>query len=369
MKVLHILDTVNRAGAEILVLDICRNAADSGFDVAFAALGRGELEGEFANLPIPTFRFERKYPIDLRVVMGLRRVIKDQRVDIVHSHQAVDALHAYLATAGTGVKRVLTFHGHFSDRKNRTALRYLVPRVDANLVCSNGLRSWVDEQGIDTSGFKVVYNGVDRRRLDYDGPGLKEELGIPVDSTVFGMIAHFHPEPRKDQLTLCRAFANAARSVSDPHVVLAGKPVGKAGQHKLDQCRRVCIDAGVSDRVHVLGHRTDIPKLVSGIDIHVFSSLHEGLPIALMEAMLAERPTILSDIPPHVEVSNNGEFALLFETQDPDDLSGKMVQLASDHELRSRLAEKASIYAKEAFTIERHLCELRSVYEQILGAK
>jgi glycosyltransferase involved in cell wall biosynthesis len=366
MKVLHLLDSLYRAGAEMQALDICRNANANGLDMAFAALGGGALEEDFRNSGVEFIRLQRRFPIDPFVVNELRRFIRKNNIDIVHAHQAVDGLHAYLATVGTDVKRVLSFHGHFSDFKNRLAIKYLVPRMSANISCSNGLLPWLIDEGIDTSDFRVIYNGVDLKRLEYNGPSLRDELGISANSLIFGMVAHFHPAPRKDQITLCRAFVKFAAKERAAHLVIVGKPVGDEGQKKFEICQAVCREGGVIDRVHFLGQRDDLAKIVHGLDIYIFSSLHEGLPIALMEAMLSKKPTILSDIAPHLEVSHSGEYAMTFKTQDADDLTEKMLALASSSDLRTKLAESAYRYAVSTFSIETHIHSLKNLYSELL---
>ena len=369
MKILHVLDSLSRAGAEMLVLDVCRNAAANDLDLSFAALGGGPLERDFENSGVKYLRLQRRLPVDPFVVSSLRKFIKQNDIDVVHAHQAVDGLHAYLATLGTGVRRVLTYQGHFADQKNRSALRYLVPRVSANISCSKGLLTWIKEQGIDTTGFRVVYNGVDRKRLQYAGASLREELCVAPGATIFGMVAHFHPAPRKDQITLCKAFVRAAQQLPDAHLVVVGKAVGDQGLAKLERCKAICKAGSVTDRVHFLGQRDDLAKVTNGLDIHVFSSLHEGLPIALMEAMLTKKPLVLSDIEPHLEASNSGKYALMFRTQDDEDLAAKMLELAANEKLRFELADSAYRYAVETFSIETHISHLKEVYLELLAVK
>jgi glycosyltransferase involved in cell wall biosynthesis len=367
MKALHVLDSLYRAGAEMQALDVCRNAAANGLDMAFAALGGGALEEDFRNSGVEYIRLQRRLPVDPVIISKLRSFIRKKNIDIVHAHQAVDGLHAYLAASGTKAKTVMSYHGHFHDWKNRLTLRQLAPRVAANISCSKGLTPWIQEQGIDTSKFRMIYNGVDLKRLEYTGGSLREELDIPSDAIIFGMVAHFHPAPRKDQITLCKAFVQVAKELPESHLVIVGKPVGDEGLRKFQQCQTICREGGVRERVHFIGQRDDLAKIIHGLDIYVFSSLHEGLPIALMEALLSKKPTILSDIPPHLEVSNSGEFATTFRTQDAEDLAAKMLMLACDSRFLNDLTEKASEYARATFSIEAHIKNLKELYSEILA--
>ena len=139
MKVLHLLDTVNRGGAETLILDVCRNAAEFGIDLTFATTQGGELEEDFRASGADFVRLHRKFPVDFGAVFKLRKIIKQREIKIVHAHQAVDALHLFLATINLPVKRILTFHGFIADAKNRRTLHFLIPRMDANIFVSQRL--------------------------------------------------------------------------------------------------------------------------------------------------------------------------------------------------------------------------------------
>ena len=111
-------------------LDVCRNAAANGIDMSVAACGGGALERDFERVGIPYFRFQRRLPVDPALVLKLRSLIRRQHYDVVHAHQAVDGLHAYFASRGTGARCVLSYHGHFPDAKNRWAVNFLATRVD-----------------------------------------------------------------------------------------------------------------------------------------------------------------------------------------------------------------------------------------------
>lgn len=367
MKVLHILDTVERGGIEMLELDVCRNAARNGLDLIFAHCGGGSLAAEFAASGTPVHYLNRRLPLDPLLVLGLRRLIKDENVDIVHSHLAVAGVHGYLASLGTNAKNVFTFHGFYDSAKERHAASFLIPRMAKNIACSNGLLEWLrDEQAVDINrNFSVLYNGVDPKRLEYNGEDLRAELGLPAGSILFGMVANFYAAARKDQLTLCRAFADAANELPHAHLILVGS-VEAGAESKYQQCLALCREEGIVDRVHFLGRRGDMQKVLSSLDICVMSSLHEGLPIALIEAMLAKKACILSDIPPHIEASNNGDYAELFETKNAVQLAKKMVKLAKDGKLRAELAERAYLYATDQFSIDAHLRELSKLYASLI---
>lgn len=368
MKVLHFLDTLNRGGAETQVLDICRNAADFGLEVTFVTAQGGVMEKDFRRTDVDFYKLNRRFPVDLYLASQLRKIIKEQEIQIVHGYQPVEALHLHLAARGLKrVKRVLSFQGGMSpDWKNRRAVKFLIPRMDANIIVSRGLKKWhAEEDGFATGTFTVIYNGADARRLQPTGKSLRAELGLPADASLIGMIGNFYSEPRKDQLTVCRALPKVFAEIPNLHCVFAGK-IESGAEDKMADCLNFCIENKIIDRVHFLGGRSDVPDVLAALDLFVFSSVHEGLPVAMAEAMLAKVPLIVSDIEPLLEASADGEYAEVFPAGNAEVLSEKILKLFGDENLRDDLASRAFEYAKENFSIEAHLKNLKNLYQNLL---
>ena len=356
------MDSLNRGGAEIMALDLCRNARTNGLDLTFVATGGGDLEEDFRASGVEFLRLNRKVPVDLRLASQLRQIIAERKIDVVHSHQPVEALHLYLATRGSEVKRVLTLHGVYAGTKNALALRFVLPRMHARVLLGKGLAAWLAaEQGVDVGpDFIVINNGVDPRRLLVTGRKLRTELRLAEDAILCGMVANFYPDRRKDQLTVCQALPQLFERDPRAQFVFAGS--SSDAPDLLVECTSLCKQQNISHRVHFLGQRSDIPDVLNSLDLFVLSSRWEGSPISAMEAMMLSVPTVLSDIAPLKEVSRDGEFAVLFRTGDADDLASKLIQLAGDDEYRARLAELAKRWAISQYSIETHIANLLKLY-------
>jgi len=367
MKVLYLLDSFNRGGIEILTLDICRNAQAADLDLTVAATGGGDLEADFRESGIEFIRLTRRLPIDPAIVANLRKIIRERKIQIVHAFQAVEGIHAYLACLGTNVKTVLSHQGFVGDQKNRLTLRFLLPRVAMNVVISQGLRRWYESvvKLKFSDNIKIVYNGVDEKRLAWHGETLKEELSLPAAAQFFGMIANFYRDPRKDQLTVCRALPQIFAEVPDAYCVFAGA-IEAGATIKFAECVDFCRKNKIDHRVFFLGGRADVPKILNSLDIFVFSSIHEGLGIAALEAMLTNVPCILSDIEPFLEISENGKYAEVFQTRNASELAEKTLKLLKNKTLREDLATRAEAFARKNFSIEAHLKNLKNLYQSLL---
>lgn len=379
MRVLHLLDSLGRGGAETLLLDVCRNARACGLELTFAATGGGELEDDFRRSGTDFIRLTRRAPVDLKLVGELRQLISKRRIEVVHCHQAVEALHAYLATrggvhGGGRVKRVLSFHLCTADRKNRLALKFLAPRMDANVAVSRELLACLKtEGGFDTArNFHVVHNGVDAARLAREatatdgGEDLRLELKLAKGDLLLGMVGNFYADARKDQLTVCRALPEVFRRVPNAHFAFVGGCV-EGAERIYHQCVDYCRERGIADRVHFLGKRRDVARVLRALDIFVFSSWMDSFGVAVVEAMLAGVPVVVSNIGALVEVTNGGKHASVFRTGDADDLARRLFELVEDGERRTRLAEEARLWAEREFRIETHVANLLKLYKALAG--
>lgn len=348
-----------------MMLDVCRNASRCGLDLTFVATGGGELEDDFRESGVPFIRLSRALPIDLSLVAQLRKIIEERDIQVVHGHQPIDGLHLYLATRHSRVKRVLTIHGFYPGAKNELALKFITPRLHARVLVSNDLLSRLQEKGIDRNRNTIVIrNGVDPARLKTSAAGLREELGIGNDELLMGMVANFHPVAQKDQLTVCKALPRMFPSVPNARFIFIGGR-SESAPRLFDECVDYCRKENLGDRVRFLGKRTDIPRVLSSLDIFVLSTLREGSPISVIEAMMMGVPTVLSDIPALREVSNEGEYTAFFRVGDPTTLAERLIEICEDADQRASLASRARAWANKEFSIDQHIANLIKLYESL----
>ena len=348
------------------MLDVCRNAKAGGLDLTFVATGGGDLESDFRDSGVDFVQLKRKLPVDLSLASQLRQIIEERGIQVVHSHQPVEALHLYLATRGRSARRVLTLHGIYPGTKNELALKFVLPRTDAKIVVSWNLLNQLKEgQPLEAKNYFVINNGVDPARLQSSGRKLRAELGVAEDETLLGMIGNFQAVAQKDQLTVCRALPKVFAKLPRSRFVFVGGR-SQTAPELFDDCVNFCREQNIADRVHFPGKRADIPEVLASLDVFVLSSLREGSPISVIEAMMIGVPAVLSDIPALREISNDGQHAILFQTGDADDLAAKLIALVNDPTARARLGSQARQWALQQFDIETHIANLTKLYNSLL---
>jgi len=372
MKVLYILDSLNRGGAETLILDICRNGRRCGLDASVVATGGGELEDEFRSSGIPFHQILRRSALDRELIRNLRELIRSGSFDVIHAQQPVEAIHGLLALRGVAAAPKLILSHHIaakSNLKNRLTTRYLVPRVAINLAVSQHVLDWAlrTMPFAHKAKWKVVANGVDLARLQPSarGAGIRTELAISETAPLLGMVGNFYSGDRKDQLTVCRALSQVFAAQPAAQFLFVGD-TGSDGGRMYNECLALCNDSGIAERVHFTGKRSDVADVLQALDVFVFSSRAEGMPVAVIEAMAAGLPTVLSDIEPLREVTDGGRVARLFRTGDPSDLAEKILELLSDPKESELLGQAAHEWAVQEYSIDAHIRRLYDVYAGLI---
>jgi glycosyltransferase involved in cell wall biosynthesis len=206
---------------------------------------------------------------------------------------------------------------------------------------------------------ETLYHGPDRAEIErWQGTdGVRAEFGIPAHAPLIGTVANF--KEHKGYPFLMEAAAEVKRSVPDAHFMIVGQgplePAIKAQAHEL----------GLESSITFTGFREDVPRLMGAFDLFALASLHEGLSIALLEAMALGKPPVVTGVGGHREVVGDDE-GFVVEPGDAPALAGKLVKLLQDDELRIRLGEGARRRAGQ-FDISETVKRTEAVYEELLS--
>jgi L-malate glycosyltransferase len=368
MNVLHILVGLPRGGKERLVFDICREGPSLGILGSVLAMEDGAFKGDFVRSGINIETSKRSFPIDWRFVRKIKRSVEENSIDIVHTHEPVEAMHAFFAIRHSRVPHVLTLHGYFSDVKNRLALRFLRSHVDTLLFVSKAYRSLEPIVQFDSLSTRqdVLYNGIDTKRFEGATATLRDELCIGEGALLAGTIAHF--VPGKDPMTIARALAIVMRQLPGLDFAFVGARDPRTPDI-YDLCRQYCDSLPFGSRIHFLDSREDIPAILASLDLLVLSSTQETFGLVAAEAMYSGTPLLHSRIPAFLEVTAGNECAFEFTTGDAADLAEKMGALLMDPRKRSVKIPFAKERVQRNFTIQDHIRTLREIYKEALARK
>ena len=391
MKILRVITRLNGGGPARHVVLLDRGLRGRGHEtrLVYGALAPGDASLEHlavaAGLPTTHIRAlgRRINPIgDLRAFARLLRLVFREAPDVVHTHTAKAGTLGRVAACLFNLTRprrrrcvvVHTFHGHvltgyFGPTMNvavRLTERTLARITDRVVTISPAIRHDIVTRFSIAAATRttVVPLGLDLERLarlDPRAPHLRRQFGIPERALVVGYVGRF--VPIKDLATLVHAFAVVAAQRPDAVLLLVG-----------DGPLRAEIDALVATlalqkQVHLAGWIEDLAPLYATIDICALSSLNEGTPVAVIEAMAAAKPVVATRVGGVADVVEHERTGLLVPSQNPRALADAILRLAAapDERLRMGAAGRQAVAAR--FSPERLVDDIDTLYRDALAQK
>ncbi|WP_079152041.1 GT4 family glycosyltransferase PelF [Streptomyces sp. RTd22] len=213
-------------------------------------------------------------------------------------------------------------------------------------------RRWEEHGGTPPERIRTVYNGVDPAAFPPAGP----EPGVPTLSWA-GRV-----DPIKDLETLIRAFALVRKELPDARLRLfGGTPRGAEGYR--DGCQSLALELGVSDAVTFEGRVEDIRDAYAAGNVVMLSSISEGFPFTLIEAMSCGRATVSTDVGGVREAV--GDSGLVVPPRDPERMARAALKLLGDPALRAGMGEAARLRVIEQFTLRQTISAFREIYHEL----
>ncbi|CRK81673.1 glycosyltransferase family 1 protein [Neobacillus massiliamazoniensis] len=301
-RVLHIVSTMDRGGAETLIMNIYRNIDKTKiqFDFVSHSSKKGDYDDEIISLGgkihyIPSLG--ELGPI--KYIKELKRVMSSAHYIAVHSHTDFQSGFPALAAKLCGIKKRIC-HSHSTNWPknnhmiNKFILKFLQILIKVSATnycsCSNEAAAFLFSQKlVDHGKVKILNNGIDLNSFfeTYDGRDhLLSELGLPKDVKIIGHVGRFSKS--KNQSFILKILKKILETDPNYFVCLVGDgPLKK-------QVEREAEALGVLNHIKFLGVRTDIPRLMKAFDVFLFPSLFEGFGIVTLEAQCAGTPCVAS---------------------------------------------------------------------------
>ena len=301
--ILHIITGLGDGGAEGVLYRLCKHDREHRHAV-ISLMDGGKYEAPLLELGIPVHSLGLgRGRVSLGAVWRLAKLIRHYKPDVVQTW----LYHADLI--GGTLARMLRVprvswgirHGELPAGKTKRStvtvarlcarLSRVVP--DAIVSCSAGAKAIHADLGYDPTIFHVIPNGYEVDNLAPDAEARKAfraELGVSEDMPLLGMVSRFSPQ--KDHPNLFRALSQLALQGRPFEVALVGTGLSPDNAELM----QLAAELRLAERIHWLGRRNDIAKVMNGLDIHVLSSASEGFPNVVAEAMLCGTPCVVTDV-------------------------------------------------------------------------
>lgn len=383
-RILHCIDDLGRpGGAEAQLVQTLLHMDRTRFQCLTCHLHPpDELAGTLvaSGLPVVDLNIngQRHW---LQAIQGLRRLIVQNNIELIHASTSYSNLYAPLAGAIERIPVVFTLINTFDPMDYSLAqasflskwrvkqffmLRALILKATkANIVAiSNSVKDSAVDHGIPAQRIQVIYRGLvpeDFNPGRVPGEAIdraRQELGLTGAYPILINVGRLWPQ--KGQKDIIQAIPDILKCFPKAKLIFAGN-----GKLK-DELESLRDNMGLTDSVKFLGLRTDIPILLSLSHIFVFASYYEGFGNAIAEAMAAGKPVVAFDIPVTREILEGGA-GVLVKNRNPGDLAAEVIRLAADHGRYRAIAERARQVSRDKFDIRQNVKKLESVYERVLS--
>ena len=362
LRVMHVTEDLGVGGLERVVATLCNTVDPDRFESSVLCLR--EL-GAFAD----DLR-ARGFPVHLLdqtpgrtnylSFMKVARLLREQRVDVVHSHNTHAFIDGGLGAALSGVKTIVhTDHARsFPDKRRYMIAEHVLSHLVYKIVgvSDHTSANLIRHERISPRKLTTIPNGIDGSQYDgsVDVAAKRRDLGITRDGPVIGLGARLMEQ--KGVEYLLRAMPLLIARFPDLTLVVAG-------EGPLEQpLKRLAAELGIEDHVRFAGVRLDLAELLHVFDLFVLPSIWEGLPMVLLEALAAGCPIVASDVGGIGTAIEDGVNGSLVPARDPGALAAAVAALLANPELRRRFSDAGKQVFRERFSAQAMARRYEALY-------
>jgi len=343
MKILHVINNLGSGGAEKLIeeaLPIMNESNEVKADLLLLTDENNVFEESLKRkgIDIEILSLRKIYhPLN---IFGIKECIKKGNYDLIHAHLFPTQYWVALVKVllrNEKIKFVTTEHNTNNRRRKKFFFKlidkYIYSKYDCIISISEDTKEklidWINPNSYERSKFVVIENGINLEKFKNAAPYQKKELNLEFDdsSKLLCMVGRF--DLQKDQATIIKAMKYLPLDV---HLLLVGQ--GPLQEEK----KLLAKTLGLEKRVHFLGFRSDVERIIKTVDIIILSSNWEGFGLAAVEGMAAGKPVIGTNVPGLRDVI--GDKDLLFEVGDEIELANKVIKLLNNKEMYFQKAKQ-----------------------------
>jgi glycosyltransferase involved in cell wall biosynthesis len=358
--IVHVLSSYGVGGQERVALDLAAGQIARGHRVSVVSLAPppdGPLAAEFAAAGVETVTIEKRGGLDPTLVPRLARAFRARRAGVVHTHNPLPLIYGAPAARLAGARAIHTKHGKNPGSRGHMMLRRAAARCVHWFVAVSDTTAAQAREQRDAPARRIIVipNGIRLERFRRDPETrsqVRRELGIPEDAWVVATVGRI--DANKNQPLLVRAAAPLLGPKA--RLVLVGD-----GPARGELEAAVAATGAAAPFIHVLGRRMDVDRLFSGFDVFALSSISEGLPLVVPEAMASELPIIATAVGGLPDIIEEGVTGLLCPVEESA-LRSRLESLKNDPSMSKNIGSSARLRSLEKFSAERMIADYLSRY-------
>jgi glycosyltransferase involved in cell wall biosynthesis len=364
--ILHLTETSEPGGSETVLAYIAANLDPDRYRSRICLLHEGWLTNHLRELELEYQIIENRHSYDPGFLMRLLRLIRREKIDLVHSHEFMMNVYGAIAAKLRGIPMIGTVHGkvYFTEKKPRLLAYKLAFRICSRMIAvSEDLKEYLIESiNLEKPGkVLTIYNGIDLTRFAVGGypDDVARELSIEPGTVVAGSVGSLFEV--KGFEYLLRAAKKVKTAIPKFRLLIVGE-----GRQE-EPLKQLAETLGLRDAVDFMGFRKDVPRLLNLLDIYVCSSISEGLSLSILEAMASGKPIVATSVGGNPELVVDGQNGFLVPPEDPGALSERVIDLARDEKLRLSMGKRSRQIAEEKFSLKTMIENYQRLYERLIG--
>jgi glycosyltransferase involved in cell wall biosynthesis len=371
LRVAFCIDNMNVGGTEMNAVRTAERLVERGVELrVFSLATQGPLLERYAEMSVPVHflpldgLFSRSALAHGRVLVDL---VRRHGVDVVHAHDFYSNIFAGFWTRAAGAAFVASRRwwegpARLSQRMANRLSYAVATRVLANSESVAAMLS--SKERVPARCVAVVRNFVDEDAFTAPDAAwldaVASELQLPGDRTVVGVVASL--QPIKNHAMLLKAVAQLT-DVPGLYLILVGRDYGMR-----EQLEALAIELGIRDRLRFAGLRPIVPSMHYFFDISVLTSVSEGLPNSILEAMAAGRPVVATDVGAIRDAVADGVSGYLVPSGDADALAGRLRALSADPDARRQFGREGRSRAQSLYSAQAAMTSLMELYADAAAA-
>jgi glycosyltransferase involved in cell wall biosynthesis len=316
------------------------------------------------------YEIEEHCKFDTRVLRTLRDIVLRHEINLIHSHDYKSDLFAYLIRRRLWrqqISLVSTAHAWVMLGLRGAIYRWLdlwlMRRFDHLIAVSQATKDEMTTARVSGARISVIHNAIDTNVWS-PGPSGNEllaEFGLKQSFPVVGYVGRIMPE--KDLVTWLRAAALVAEKYPNARFILVGD--GRDGT-TLDELKNLAGSLGIADKVIFPGYRLNLLPFYASFDIFVLTSLREGLPNCILEAMAMGIPVVTVDVAGVKELVSDGLTGYVLPQGDAHGVAQAISALTDDPKLRSKMGQAGCTKVEQEFSFIQRLRRIENLYEHLV---
>lgn len=359
-NILLMVPRLNIGGAESYVALVARSLKSMGYNVFIASAG-GALAQALQLEGIKHFFM----PVRLsKYISGiiLKRIVNKYKIDLIHANSEAAGIVAVKARNRykLNIPIVYTAHGVLPQK-----VKSDINQVDKIIAVSNFSKQAAIKEGFSPEKIEVIYNGVDIEKFSPQKQSkswLRNQYDIPQDAFTMIIVSRIKNLRNKGHQHLLDILKNYVEA-KQWHLVVIGKGKG------LNAFEQKIKEYDLQDRIHLLGHKTDVENYIDIADVMVLPSYFETFGLVLAEGMAMQKPAVAFAVGGIAEVIDHGQTGYLAQYDNDEDLVKKLNVLANNRDLCTKMGINARKKVEGEFANRIMIKKLIEVYNEMIGGK